>query len=314
MKNIGLKRLEIVSPEKFTNPTKMKIRKIIHPLVKKIILSSVGKEVIVEKKPQLEKDEEYIFVSSHCYNEDIQVALGIIDRNAWLLLGSTDQIENNPTSYAGWANGFIYVDRNDKKSRSDSVEKMRYILENGSSVLIFAEGGLNNTENLLIQPLFASPHRLCCETGKKVVPLCTYRDEDNDKLYVRMGEPLDLSVYDKKEALTILRDEMASMMYEMILNHSKQQERSKMYGDLHLDYMEHRRKEYLKSKWTRDVWDEELTVYQSKDITTAKQVRESLDKVNVNADNAFIYAPILVEREEDEKYDFKKYMKRNWNK
>ena len=60
--------------------------------------------------------------------------------------------------------------------------------------------------------------------------------------------------------------------------------------------------------------NKELTVYKSKDITTAKQVRESLDKVNVNADNAFIYAPILVEREEDEKYDFKKYMKRNWNK
>ncbi len=314
MKNIGLGKIKVVSPEKFTTPNKMKLRKFISPIVRKIILLTAGKKIVIEQFPELDKDEGYIFSSTHYFTEDIQIALGAIDRNSWILLGTTDQIDHNPKIYAAWLNGMIYVNRNDKKSRNDSYEKMKYILNNGGNVLIYPEGGWNNTENLLVQNLFAGPYRLCCDTGKKVVPISIYNQEEEDIAYVRVGNPLDLSVYGKEEGLKVLRDSMGTMMYEMIEEHSTPIVRSELQGDFHMDFLESRKREYLKNPWTQDVWDEELTVYQPKDVTTPQQINEVVDHVNITAENAYIYAPTLVERERDKKYDIKTYMKKNWNK
>lgn len=312
VKNTGLKKLLIVSPEKFKTNTKMKIRRVISPLMRKMILFSTGKKIVVEQYPQLE-DDAYIFSSTHYFTEDIQVGIGTVDRNSWVLIGTTDQLEHNIMMYGGWLNGIIYVDRNDNQSRKDSLKKMKHVLEQGSSVLIYPEGGWNNTENLLVQQLFAGPYYLSCDTLKKVVPMAIFKSDDNS-IYVRAGDAMDLSVYDKKEALTLLRDEMASLMYGLIEDHSKIIQRSELKGDIHLSYMEERCQEYISTPWTRDVWDEELTVYQDKDTYTPEQVREVVDQVHITKENARIFAPILVKREEDKKYDFKKYMKKNWNK
>lgn len=54
-------------------------------------------------------------------------------------------------------------------------------------MLIYPEGGYNNTENQLIQPLFASPYILSKELGIKVVPLITFNDIGTEKIYVRIG-------------------------------------------------------------------------------------------------------------------------------
>lgn len=313
MKKTGLKKLEIVSPEKFTTPNKMKIRKVISPLIRKVILLSAHKKVIIEDYPKLD-DNQYIFSSTHYFTEDIQVGIGSLDRNAWALIGTTDQLEHNPRMYGGWLNGIIYVDRNNDKSRKDSLKKMEYILNNGGNVLIYPEGGWNTTENLLVQTLFASPYKLCCSTGKKVVPIAIYNERDNDIIYVKAGEPMDLSVYEKKEALTILRDQMATLMYDLIEKYSKPIVRKELTGDIHLKHMEEIKNDYLKAKWTRDVWDEELTVYRDKSITTPEMINKVVDDVDINASNADIYAPILVGRERDKKYDIKVYMKKNWNK
>ena len=56
--------------------------------------------------------------------------------------------------------------------------------------------------------------------------------------------------------------------------------------------MEERRQVYKKLKWTRDIWDEELTQY----------IPEEKRK------------PLILTDPEEKKYDFKVYMKKNWNK
>lgn len=278
-----------------------------------VLKLAAGKKIIVDRYPDLE-DREYIFCSTHYFSEDIIAALATIDRNAYALIGTTDQIDHNLQMYAAWINGMIYVNRLDDASRKESVKKQERVIRDGSSVLIFAEGGWNNTENLLCNPLFAGPYILSCDTGSEVVPIATFNDDKNNLIYMRYGDPINLSNYDKREALTILRDEMATMMYNLIEDHGEVLKRNDLHGDLHLQHMEERRKEYLKVKWTRDVWDEELTVYKSKDITTPQEVRESLDEVNITKDNAYILAPVLVKRLKDREYNFKDYMKKNWNK
>ena len=316
MRNFGLKNLQVATADNFTTNVGMKIRRLINKPLRGILKIAAGKKIVVDKYPDLEKDEQYIFCSTHYFSEDIIAALATIDRNAYALIGTTDQIDHNPQMYGAWLNGMIYVDRLNPESRKESIKKQERVLNNGSSVVLFPEGGWNNTENLLCLPLFAGPYILAKNTSKKVVPFATYNDEENNTIYMEYGEPIDLAKYeDKKEALAVLRDHMATMMYSLMEKHGTSIKREELTGDIHQQHMENRRKEYLRNKkWTRDVWDEELTQYQPKDITTAEQVRESLDKVEVTSQNAAILAPTLIKRLEDKKYNFKQYMKENWNK
>lgn len=72
--------------------------------------------------------------------------------------------------------------------------------------------------------------------------------------------------------------------------------------------------EYLKNKWHRDVWEEELTVYRTHAEREHQAVSESMDKIIITKQNAAIMAPILARRIEEKKYDFLTYMKANWDK
>ena len=74
-------------------------------------------------------------------------------------------------------------------------------------------------------------------------------------------------------------------------------------------------REYLCTKWTRDDWEMEVTIYRDKLLPpTPEAVRASFDNVNITPQNAAILAPILARREEDKKYDLVKYMQENWKK
>ena len=78
--------------------------------------------------------------------------------------------------------------------------------------------------------------------------------------------------------------------------------------------MKARKDEYLKTKWTRDVWDEEITVYRDKNHPLPPALRATFDSVKVNYDNVHLVAPVWAEREDDIRHDFIRYMKEHWNK
>lgn len=263
----------------------------------------------------MEKGQPYIFCATHSFDDDIISTLGAIDRNAYVLIGTTDQIEHNPQMYAGWLNGMIYVDRLDSQSRKDSVSKMVKVLKHGTSVLIFPEGGWNNTENLLVQPLFSGPYLIHKETGCPVVPITTFHEHSSDKIYIRAGQPMSFENMDKHQSLDALRDAMASMVYEMVEAHCTPLKRDDLRGtDFHMAFMEERRLEYLRVRWSRDAWDEELTFYQDKEYPRPEMVWAFIDRVVVHRQNAIILAPILLRREVDKQYDFKEYMHHNWDR
>ena len=313
MKNIGLEKVKANNVDNFTTDFGIKVRRTINTPLRKVLKSATKRDIILESYPVLETNKSYIFASTHSFDEDIISALSIIDRSTYVLIGTTDQIDTNPTMYAAWINGMIYVDRLDPRSRKESVRKMERILNSGSSVLLFPEGGWNNTENLLVQKLFAGPYILAKDTSCEVVPISTFNEANSDEIYIRFGNPLNLSQMDKKSALTALRDELATMMYDQIEKHSTHISRIELPSDARERFMEERKNEYLRVKWSRDVWDEELTVYKDKDAPSQENVRKTIDNIIITPKNASILAPILVKRMEDKKYDFKDYMHKNWN-
>ena len=311
MVNIGLIKLKKATVETFTTDTGLKIRKYINRPLRYILEKSTKGKIVVESYPKLEEDTAYIFASTHYHCEDIISNLAVLDRNAYALMGTTDQIEHNPLMYGAWLNGFIYVDRWDKESRASSIPKMERVLKAGNSVLIWPEGSLNNTENLLIQKLFGGPYYLAKRTGKKVVPISNYLKPETNTIYIRVGEPIDLAQYDKEEALDILRDAMASMMFEQIKEHSVPIKRAELIGDHHMMHLETRRQEYLKNNWTSiNKLIEELVVYKERCITTYEEILIELSKVEITKENAVLMAPIIEEFKTVDKYDFERYVRR----
>lgn len=312
--NIGIQHLKTATVKNFAGGLGIRLRRGLQPLLRRALRLGTRRRVIVERYPTLEKGKPYIFTSTHFFDEDVIANLISMDRNAWILFGTTNQLEYNRQTYAAWLNGMIYIDRMDAQSRKDSVAKMKRILQAGSSILMFPEGGWNNTENLLIQKLFPGPWKLAAETGCQVVPVAAFHDLGADVIYMRYGDPLELGVMEREEAMGLLRDTMATMLFEMMEAHAAPLRREELPRDLHLWHMETRRQAYLRVPWTRDVWDEELTVYQPRDVGRPEEVWAFVDDIAITPANAHILAPILVERERARRYDFKAYMKRNWTR
>lgn len=314
MYNIGLKKYENATIENFTSDLGLKLRRTIHKPLRIIVKLATKGNIIVQNYPKLEQNKPYIFAATHSFVEEVPAILSTIDRSVYSLIGTKDQLEHNPRIYANWLMGIIYVDRFNKTSRKESIQKMERVLNSGTSVLVFPEGGWNNTENLLCQELFASPYILSKDTGCKVVPISTFNEFGSKDIVIKVDEPLELYKYTKKAALKILRDNLATMMYAQIEEYSTPIYRENIGIDPRLNFMEERKKEYQKVNWTRDVFDEELTRYIDRDNPIPEQIRASLDNVELNMKNAKILAPILVKRLEDKKYDFKSYMHENWDK
>jgi 1-acyl-sn-glycerol-3-phosphate acyltransferase len=287
------------------------VRKRINPIWRRLLSKGTYRKVIVERYPELDKQKNYIFVGNHSFDEDIISSLSTIDRNAYLLHGTTDQMEHNPIFFAVWLNGMIYVNRLEPESRHTAVDKMERVLRAGNSVLLFPEGGYNNTENNLINPLFSSPHILSKRLGVEVVPIITFNDFGSDKIYIRAGNPINVGAYEKEEGLTKLRDVMATIVYEMMEAHTEPIRRADLGANCRVEFMEQRKKIYALQKWYHDVWDEELTCYSGHGITTPQRAREYVDNICVTKENAYVLADVLFRRAEDRKYDLRQYLREN---
>lgn len=124
--------------------------------------------IVVERYPKLDKDESYIFVGTHVCPEDIETMLNIIDRNAYLILGSVETLNYNPEAYLSWLNGMIVFGVLNQKERSALPAKMERVLQT-QSILIFPEGSHNYDLNRLIKPLYDGPVNLALKTGKKII-------------------------------------------------------------------------------------------------------------------------------------------------
>lgn len=312
MFNTGLERFENKDVNTFTSDIGLYVRREINFIWRNLIRLFVGRKMYIEQYPKLEKDKPYIFVGNHSFDEDIISILSTIDRNAYLLNGSAHQMEHNPLFYAVWANGMVYLNRLDKQSRSDAIPKMERVLRAGNSVFIFAEGGYNNTENQLIQPLFASPYILSEKLGVEAVPIISFCKDETKEIFVRAGEPMKLGEWEKGQALARLRDAMATIVWDIMEEHCGRLVRKELHKPREL-FLEERKNVYACQKWYADVWDEELTYYPGHGVTTPQQAREYVDKVEVTAENAWILAETLVRREKDKQWSLKQYLRENIN-
>ena len=319
MRNLYLPSLKTKGVDDFTTDIGMDLRKLFNPIFRVIAKKASPKKIILGTYPKLEKNTPYIFASTHAFTEDVHGAFAAIDRNAYLFTGTEDNMDNNPSFYLIYLNGIIYVDRTNNKSRQEGIPKMKRVLENGNSVLIYPEGAWNNTENMPIMNLFKGVYKLTEAMNKegkniKVVPISQFSELDMKKSYVDVGEPLDFKDLSSKEALTLLRDTLATMNWMQMEKYGTKIKRAELGHDPRLDFLEHQRKLYATAPWTYDNFDVEVCMYKPSEITYAEDINASFMNVKLTDKNAHLIAPFIKEHAKDLRYDLKKYMHETWDK
>lgn len=247
-----------------------------YPLSKK----KNANNIVLERYPSLEKDESYIFVGNHTCPEDIETMLNIIDRNAYLILGSVEILRYNPEMYLSWLNGMIVFDILESKSRKNLIPKMERVLKT-NSILIFPEGSHNYHPNKLVNNMFDGPVNLALKTGKKIVPISLVRDDKHGVSYIDVGNPIDVcnlhlavrdyypkesdnEKYRIKSMSSYLRDKMATAVYHLIARHIEPIER-RNYRDIDKYFIDNYVNDsFLKLNWKHDVFDAEFLTKMTK--------------------------------------------------
>lgn len=103
---------------------------------------------------------------------------------------------------------------------------------------------------------------------------------------------------------------MATMIFESMEKHALYMRRVDLNVALHLNYLEERKAEYMRVKWTRDNWDEELTTYCKKGEELPEEVCKFVEHVHVNGKNAGLIAAFLKDYEYYARNNLKQYLRR----
>ncbi len=208
------------NPQKVISKKGLYLRKALSPVVRTIVapLSSKNKYHI-EKNKNLPKNRPLIFASTHGLKDDIAMGISCTGRHTYLLFASLPDFFGTVDGPALWLNGVILLDRKIKESRKAAKAKMEYAISLGADILMYPEGTLNKTENLIVQKLFPGVYDVAEKCNALVVPVAIIQEGNN--VYSKVCDAVDICRYDREEGLTVLRDLMATAKYELMEKHSK---------------------------------------------------------------------------------------------
>lgn len=311
--------------ENFASKSGVKFREYINPIMRNIVKVSMNNKLIIEERGKLDPTKEYVFVPTHYFTEDIIGLYASLNRQSYVLMGTTDQIENNFLMLAAIILGLFYVDRDDLVSRKECVEKQNRIIDYGSNVVNYVGGSWENSENEL-QPLsFSGPYRTAKEKNVEIVPVGLYLVREEKKIYVRYGQPMNLNNYDEVKANEIIRDTLASMHFKQMVKHSVPIETMWIggYGETHnlpynqhIYYMEQVACEYWGQYWSKPFAKEEIGVRPKKTVDEADVYSfvDNLSREKLLELSKYLADPMVRRYERDERYNIVKYIDENYER
>ena len=262
------------------------IRKIISPFLRLAIPLTIKTKLRTLRKGTM-PDSPVIFASTHAFKEDIEDAVVLADRQAYILIGSLSQVFRSLDGFTAWLAGMILVNRSDKKSRIASKEKMKLALQYGSSVIVFPEGTWNKSPNLMMNGLFSGVYDVAKDTGSMVVPIATIRD--GKYVYGIREDAFDITQFGRADGVAILRDKMATMRWELMESIPRAKRSDFPYGSAADAYWT----EYidgLMSEVKYYDYEEELhTKFVDKSVSSPEEAFAHLNRLIPCKENAFLF-------------------------
>ena len=202
MKNSILNYLLDNNPNKTISKNGIKIRKIINPLFRQVMMLFTKGKLKIVRKGIVPKNQKIIFAGTHGFHDDIIFTMKIANKHSYLLYGSLMDFYNSFHGLGLWVNGVILVDRKEKESRKSCIDKMVQVLNYDTNIVMFPEGTWNKNESLPVQKLYPGIYDVAEKTGALVVPIATVLD--GNICYALEGDAYDIkdiNYYMAKEIL-----------------------------------------------------------------------------------------------------------------
>ena len=125
-------------------------------------------KITVSGAEKLDPDRSYIYMANHQSNADIPLLLGRLPvQFRWLAKAELFKIPIFGRAMRGV--GYISIDRSNRKSAFESLERAAQTIRNGTSVLIFPEGTRSRDGHML--PFKKGGFVLSVDSGVPIVPI-----------------------------------------------------------------------------------------------------------------------------------------------
>lgn len=273
------------NPKKVISKTGISVRKSLNGIFRNVMVPLSSKNKLhVERRAELPEGKKIIYAATHGFRDDAAYSLAATGKHSYILVGALNIVLESLWGLAFWFNGVILVDRFNKESRASTIDKIRYSLQQGVSVLMFPEATWNHSENQLVMKLFPGVYDAAVLEGALVVPVTTIQEKG--KIHAIVDEPFDISQYSREEGLTVLRDKMATIKYELMDKYS------------HISRSEiGNAKEYWQSFWDKlvkeakglYVKEQEIhSAFIDKTVTTWENAFSHLEDIKVSTENLHV--------------------------
>ncbi|QDH79439.1 1-acyl-sn-glycerol-3-phosphate acyltransferase [Echinicola soli] len=134
----------------------------------KVFFSGLFMNVKVENRHHLKKHSQYIIVANHFSYLDIPV-IGLMSGDA-VFVGKSS-IGRVPLFGYMFRRLHIAVDRESFRSRGETLKRTKEIIDEGSSIIIFPEGGIRSTEPPKIAQFKDGAFNLAFEKQIPIIPV-----------------------------------------------------------------------------------------------------------------------------------------------
>jgi len=169
------------------------------------VLAFSNIKVTVKGLSNLNSARSFIFMPNHSSNFDIPVLQAYLPvQFRWLAKAELFKIPI--FGHAMKRAGYISIDRSDRKSAIESLNKVAKIIKNGVSVIIFPEGTRSRTDD--IQPFKKGGFVVAVDSGVSIIPVIirgTGRIMPKNQISIKPGnvlieilEPIESSAYTRK--------------------------------------------------------------------------------------------------------------------
>lgn len=240
--------------------------------------STVDKGITLPNKP-------VIFAANHGFRDDVLATVLAAKRHGYILWGSLPLFYNTFNGFASSLVGGVMVNRKSKESKLASIDKSLKVMELGTDMIIFPEGGWNKTSEKLVLDLWRGIYLLSCEGKYQVVPISHYvRDMEivNKKniIHTVVDNPIPMYNMSEKEALETLRDNLASWQYKMAEHYGVSTREKEMEGfETSNEKWHHHLKERMKWVERYDSSVERNSELRRKEIIRPENVFESIANI-----------------------------------
>ncbi|MDO5019153.1 MAG: lysophospholipid acyltransferase family protein [Lachnospiraceae bacterium] len=191
------------------------IRDVLYPIVLSFSNIKIRYKITTINSCENIPDKPIIYACNHSQFTDIPIAIKATGKRSYTLLGKQNLYRMDRIFFN--LLGAIWVDRRDRKERSDTKAKILFYLKHGQSILWFPEGTWNLSDNLLMLPMRWGIIEVADKAQAQIVPMAIQYDRKTKECFVKFAEPIyGEKLTDYRKGIQMLRNIMATLRWELM--------------------------------------------------------------------------------------------------